>query len=299
MGLAIVNSIVQSESVGGKVDVWSEEGAGTEIKVTFTAEIPENAESLKFDMEPVKFEDPRCPARVTLAGFKLEHRGIRLLHSVIKSNLEFWGFECVQNEGASSDIVILDENPSLVAAATEDRDIRQSFVILSSARGDPKLMTIANEHERIGGFCRIIYKPGGPRRLMGVLKLALHAVTIARTRGPVQTSPGSRPVEVEHILGTKLPRRNSEETTMPPPAHPLRPSMGPRSASAYPSTAAFSALPTTVEMEEQLDPETVAPTITVGTGGSLLKSSLGTIDAQEHRFRVLVIEDNSILRNLL
>lgn len=39
-------------------------------------------------------------------------------------------------------------------------------------------------------------------------------------------------------------------------------------------------------------------TINVGAGGTLLKSSVGTLDRQG-RVRVLVVEDNQILRDLL
>ena len=41
-----------------------------------------------------------------------------------------------------------------------------------------------------------------------------------------------------------------------------------------------------------------SPPIAVGSGGTLLKSSVGTLDAKKP-VRVLVVEDNTILRNLL
>jgi len=42
-----------------------------------------------------------------------------------------------------------------------------------------------------------------------------------------------------------------------------------------------------------------SPTIPVGdTGGSLLKSSIGALESRKN-VRVLVVEDNNILRNLL
>jgi len=67
----------------------------------------------------------------------------------------------------------------------------------------------------------------------------------------------------------------------------------------------WTALTTTSEKDEVASSsgsDTSSPltaTISVGTGASLLKSSVGTIDPQHHQFRVLVVEDNSILRNLL
>ena len=57
MGLAIVNSIIRSRGIDGKVDVWSAEGVGTEIKVTFSAEAVEDAESSNCDAELVKVYD--------------------------------------------------------------------------------------------------------------------------------------------------------------------------------------------------------------------------------------------------
>jgi len=45
-------------------------------------------------------------------------------------------------------------------------------------------------------------------------------------------------------------------------------------------------------------PDSLNPTISIGTGGILLKSSVGTL-AADARARVLVVEDNHILRELL
>jgi hypothetical protein len=77
--------------------------------------------------------------------------------------------------------------------------------------------------------------------------------------------------------------------------------MGLRSTTT-PSMAS-NVLPPTVESDEAPSSPalngTATSTVSVGTGGTLLKSSVGTIDTTEHQFRVLVVEDNSILRNLL
>ncbi|KAJ7860840.1 hypothetical protein B0H14DRAFT_3863648 [Mycena olivaceomarginata] len=78
--IAIVNSIVKSESVNGKVDIWSEEGFGTEIKVTFTAQIPVD-EATAPEVEPFKFDDPIHPVTVSLVGFEDEHKGVQLLYN--------------------------------------------------------------------------------------------------------------------------------------------------------------------------------------------------------------------------
>ncbi|KAF8896214.1 hypothetical protein BD779DRAFT_1668047 [Infundibulicybe gibba] len=313
LGLAIVNSIVQSESVGGKVDVWSEEGAGTEIKVTFYAEALDDNEDAATEMEPFKFDDLSKIPTISLVGFDdTEHKGTQLLSTVLQTYLTaWWGFK-VDMESVTGDIVIINTDPSPIVTATEERDTSRPFIILSSARGNPAVMAIASEHERIGGFCRIIYKPGGPSRLRSILKLCVHTLNIgSRSRGPSpqgqhnsdSPQPTVTPDERErHTAPSPIPRRNSEESRLWPRAYPPRPSMTPRSTTAHPFTASWQVLPPTAEKVTMPEVDTTIPTIPtvdVGTSGTLLKSSIGTIDMKERQFRVLVVEDNSILRNLL
>jgi hypothetical protein len=61
----------------------------------------------------------------------------------------------------------------------------------------------------------------------------------------------------------------------------------------------WRSLSSTAEAAEIVDPDSVIPTITVGASGSLLKSAIGSVDTTDRKFRVLVVEDNNILRNLL
>ena len=314
LGLAIVNSIVTSESVGGKVDVWSEEGVGTEIKVTFHAERSEDNDESAPSVNPpwFKFDDPYHPPTVSLVGFDSEHRGVQLLRSVLKNYLvSWWGFDYRAPGGGYGDIIILNEDVGPVVEATERRDISRPFILLSSSRGSPSVMSVVSEHELIGGFCRVVYKPGGPSRIRSVLKLCLHALKISSgcvTPG-MTTRSFNEHDQVSHsafAVGGPLfsaanipPRRNSSEEAMR--LH-RRPSMSPRSMTIHPNSSlawartAMSAMP---EAEERPDPDTVEPTIAVGSGGTLLKSSVGTIQSKEHKVRILVVEDNSILRNLL
>ncbi|KAF8968010.1 hypothetical protein BDZ97DRAFT_1800465 [Flammula alnicola] len=304
LGLAIVSSIVTSENVGGKVDVWSEEGVGTEIKVTFPAEIPEIDHKLHApEMEPFRVDESDTLPTVSLIGFSNPHKGIQLLNEVLRTYLtSWWGFQIVDD----GDIVILNDDPAPVVAATERHDTSRSFIILSAARGNPTIMAIASEHERIGGFCRILYKPGGPSRLRVILKLSVHALKIGRSRGAslpgsvngdsVQESVDSN-IPERSVSGSSIPRRNSVETPSRSHTHPHRPGMGPRSTTANPVPLKWRLLPTS-ESGEVPDPDTTVPTIVLGSGGTLLKSSVGSL-GPESLFRVLVVEDNSILRNLL
>jgi hypothetical protein len=315
LGLAIVNSIVQSESVGGKVDVWSEEGEGTEIKVTFTAEPVQD--SGEFDYGSMKFDDPSKPPTVSLVGFDLEHKGLRLLYEVLTTYLvSWWGFQINPEDGSLGDIVIVNDDPSPVVTATAAKDTSRPFIILSASRGSPKIMTIASDHERIGGFCRIVYKPGGPSRLCSVLKLCLHALKISaqsRSSSSAGTVKGGESVrdsstpEVEEGLASlvAIPRRHSEGRSSWP-NRSNRPPMFARSSTALPVSSGWNTLASTLENDEPPKGSSNAnaghsptSTISIGSGGTLLKSSIGTINTSERRFRILVVEDNSILRNLL
>ena len=309
LGLAIVNSIVTSTSVGGKVEVWSEEGVGTEIKVTFFSERPDGDDGILPDMEPLKLDGQDDHPTVSLVGFDTPHQGTKLLRRVLHTYLtSWWGFELHTGDDYG-DIVILNDDPSPVFAATERRDTSRPFIILSAMRGNPTVMAIANEHERIGGFCRILYKPGGPSRLRAILKLSLHAFKIgSRSGASSQQSPriGAHVRNIpsvdeteRSVPGASIPRRHSEESHLRSHRHPTRPAMSQRSTTAKPGAAPWQSLSSTAEATETADPDTAVPTITVGPCGSLLKSSVGTVGMTDRKFRVLVVEDNSILRNLL
>ncbi|KAF7375159.1 Histidine kinase [Mycena sanguinolenta] len=298
LGLAIVNSIVKSEGVKGKVDVWSEENLGTELKVTFTAQIAGDDEVTAPEMESFKFEDPTHPVSVSLVGFEDEHKGVQLLHNVLQTYLvSWWGFEVRTSAHPYGEIVILNEDVEPVKRATAERSTSRPFIVLSTLRGNPVVMAIASEHERIGGFCRIIYKPGGPSRLHALLKLCLHAINIGRSG---ESSPHQ---EIEEPVMTiaHVPRRNSEEAKTA--LAPSRPKLSPRSSTAHPlTTLSWKTLSSTAETEEPpIEEGEGDPTVSIGATGTLLRSSMstGSINSEERRFRVLVVEDNSILRNLL
>jgi len=304
LGLAIVSSIVTSETVRGKVDVWSEEGTGTEIKVTFLAGCSEGDNyHTTPEMEPFNVDGTPLPT-VSLIGFGGPHKGTRLLNNVIRTYLTtWWGFQIYPGP-EYGDIVILNEDPAPVVAATERRDTSHPFVILSAARGSPAIMSIASEHERIGGFCRILYKPGGPSRLRAVLKLCNHALKIGSSRLP---SPTLNDNSIHPVIsgertgsGSNVPRRNSEEShSFTRSTGARRPVMTPRSSTAHPVPVAGRISPPTLRSNEAVDLDNTDTTVTVGSGGTLLRSSIGSMDKSPHRSRVLVVEDNSILRNLL
>ncbi|OJT04860.1 Sensor histidine kinase AruS [Trametes pubescens] len=318
LGLAIVNSIVRSPSVDGKVDVWSAEGVGTEIKVTFNAEAVDSpSEPTSFASELAKVLEHGQRPTISLLAFDESIRGVQLLRKVLKQYIESdWGFTLTDDDSAG-DIVIVNEDPTPVTAAIEAKDAARPFIILSSARGDPRLMAIVNEYEHIGGFCRIVYKPVGPCRLVSALKLSLHALNIGQAPRPTPSlhQPAHRPESPSRSSSFDLPEgghfagKYSEEATGDSTSAFLqRPPLGPRAVTAHP-LASWAHMPSTAEQDEselesapnspQMSPIPSSSTISVGMGGTLLKSSVNTVIEPNGPPRVLVVEDNSILRNLL
>jgi len=309
LGLAIVNSIVRSSSVEGKVDVWSSENVGTDIKISFMAQAVEDMEGSPVLTELWRNEDFARPPSVSLVGFNVAHRGIELLRNVLLGYLQAWWNFLVLPDGSDElgDIVIVNEDPSYVAKAVASKDISRPMILLSSFRGDPHLMSIVTDFENVGGFCRVLYKPGGPSRLHSGLKLCIRSLLIGqRSRVPSMRGGLSRPQADPVPSMVNGPKRHNSD--MDSPGYP-RPSLGPRSITVE------SRLGTTLgdiqRMAMQaLPPDSPttpspgsdgrgSPTIAVGTGGILLKSSIGTVDSTTMRARVLVVEDNRILRDLL
>ncbi|KAG9104974.1 His Kinase A domain containing protein [Ceratobasidium sp. 370] len=164
LGLAIVNSIVRSETVDGQVDVWSQEGVGTEIKISFDVEeIP--AGGADTSLTSGSFDN----LRVCLLGFS-QHRGQQELRSIIFNMLtEWWGANVVEDTSDAS-IVLINEDARFLSELIDEQEFSKPVVLFSSARGDQRVMTVVKTFERSGGCCRIIFKPGGPSRLFSALQ---------------------------------------------------------------------------------------------------------------------------------
>ena len=308
LGLAIVNSIVRSSSVEGKVDVWSSENVGTDIKISFMAQTVEDVEESHVLSELWRTEDFARPPSVSLIGFDVTYRGIELLRDVLVGYMQtWWGLE-VLPDGSDElgDIVIVNEDPSYVAQAVANKDISRPMVLLSSVRGDPHLMSIVTDFENVGGFCRVLYKPGGPSRLHSGLKLCIRSLLIGqRSRVPSMRGNLSRSQaeKVVPLMASGPKRHNSDMDSH----GGARPSLGPRSITIESRLEIARENVPKMQIPPQDSPRTPSPssdgrnspTITVGTGGILLKSSIGTVDSTTLRARVLVVEDNRILRDLL
>jgi hypothetical protein len=314
LGLAIVNGIVQSKGVDGKVDVWSAENVGTETKVTFCAEIVEEDEPSPKVSDTLNQGPDRV--KVSLVGFEDPHRGVQLLCRVLAHYLvSWWGFR-IAPPGSLGEIVIANEDLSALQLAIEQRDTRRPFIVLTVSRGERHLTTTVTEFERLGGFCRILYKPSGPSRLRQVLKLCMHALKISRRSSPApDISPhhsNSSLSSLSHPPGGVARRYSEEPGSAAGHSDVRRPTLGPRSITVHP-VASWSGMPAHEEEDDvplegaqlsrmrSLSQSQIAssPTIPVGdTGGSLLRSSVGALGSRKN-VRVLVVEDNSILRNLL
>ena len=310
LGLAIVNSIVRSSSVEGKVDVWSSENVGTDIKISFMAQTVEGTEGSPVLSEIWKTEDFARPPSVSLVGFNAAHRGIELLRSVLVGYLQAWWNFVVLPDGSGGlgDIIIVNEDPSYIAEATASKDVSRPMILLSSVRGDPHLMSVVTDFEKVGGFCRVLYKPGGPSRLHAGLKLCVRSLSIGqRSRVPSMHGSLSR-TQAERVVPpiAHWPKRhNSDLDNSVDP----RPPLGPRSftiesrsgmtSGDTPKMVAQPPVPNPPRTPSPTLDGRNSPTVKVGTGGILLKSSIGTVDSSTLRARVLVVEDNHILRDLL
>lgn len=310
LGLAIVNSIIRSSSVEGKVEVWSSESVGTDIKISFMAQTVEETEGSPVFSELWKTEDFARPPSVSLVGFDVAHRGIELLKNVLVGYLQTW-WNLVVLPGESDelgDIVIVNEDPSYVADAAAKKDVSRPMILLSSVRGDLHLMSVVTDFEKVGGFCRVLYKPGGPSRLHAGLKLCIRSLLIGQ-RSRVSSLRGNLTrTQAEKVVPSIVnwPKRHNSD--LDSSADP-RPPLGPRSITfESPLRTTSGDEPKTTMPPPPPNPSRTPsptpdgrnnPTVTVGMGGILLKSSIGTVDSSTLRARVLVVEDNSILRDLL
>ena len=315
-----MNSIVRSKSVDGKVDVWSAEGVGTEIKVTFSAEAVLDSEATTYDAELARAYESLGRPTISLFGFDDAHRGVQLLRSVIATYLaKRFNFTLADNP-ESGDIVVVNEDYAYLARVIREKRSKKPFIILSSNRGDPHLMNLVGEYEKLGGFCRVVYKPAGPCRITAQLKLCLHALNITKSARPSRNTSRedlATSLSIRESLSdpndpasslVPLPRRYSEESGQNKLAH-IRPPLGPRAATVLPLSTWSHLSPTTEQDEPREQNHTPlspafnqspsSPTIAIGTGGTLLKSSANTLQQRDMPIRVLVVEDNAILRNLL
>lgn len=292
----------------------SEEGIGTEIKVTFEAEpVKSSTMSPVVTWESINTDIGigHMPT-ISLLGFDENHEGTQLLRSVVLSYLiSSWGFTI--HEGPDlGDIVIVNEDVNTVIHATESKNISRPYIVFTRSRGNPTFTSITNGFELIGGFCRFMHKPGGPARLQSIVKMCLSFLKLGK-RSTDGAHPSEDPESIENWAvtdgqptgsGFVQPTRRGSENSH----YPSRPVMNTRSSTAYPVVPTWGSRmpeesdpPTSVQPEPQtqeFDP-TADTTISVGNEGTLLRSSVGALQMTPQRSKVLVVEDNVLIRDLL
>lgn len=320
LGLAIVNSI--GTSLGGKLDVWSAEGVGTEIRLIMQVDA-----IAKDEERPIV--SPPHSITVNMLGFSQDHKGVLLLKETMVNYLvDWWAFGVVGDEDITAgDILFINEDIAIINDLTAARQFNRPVVLLTSRRGDESVMAATNEFEKFGGWCRIVFKPSGPIRLEHAFRTAASKLDVLRRSPPssagysslsFRTAPSTAshsgsatasPINTPrdegdlHLTPTPmsvLTRRRSEEVEA---KH--RPPLGTRS-STYTSTTLRqeSQPPLPLEDDEIAEPGPSGSSppqtlVTIAEDGSvMLKSVLGTT-TPERRLVVLLVDDNSINRNLL
>jgi signal transduction histidine kinase len=218
LGLAIVNSIVRSESVNGKVDVWSSEGLGTEIKI-----------SLNVDLETGEISDEADPhgssvdqalpwnegamfgkeMTVSMANFRLEHRGSKLNQELVASYLQWWAFELLPDDSEElGEVIIADEEGPLLRQLLERNDTSRAVLILSTSRV-PRPSSAMSAYQKAGGFVQMVFKPVGPERLQAALRAGVKALT--RSTPSQETTRSVRSDYFSPPLSPHRPRSPSSE----------------------------------------------------------------------------------------
>ncbi|KAG9127245.1 His Kinase A domain containing protein [Ceratobasidium sp. 392] len=289
LGLAIVNSIVRSETVDGQVDVWSQEGVGTEIKISFDVEeIP--AGDADASLSSGQFES----LKICLLGFS-QHRGQQELRSIIVNMLANWWGATITEDISDASVILVNEDVQFLSDQIDKQEFLKPVVLLSSGRGDQRIMSVVKAFERSGGCCRLIFKPGGPSRLFAAMQDCtqfcagnIHAVPGVHE---LPGSPGSSSLAES--------KANSYRATSPRLSSSLS---SPRPELRDDYDTSHSSLHETLrcndepQRERSLSDFSIVPL--ADEGSVMLESVTGSLNAVK-RPRVLVVEDNPINRNLL
>jgi hypothetical protein len=146
------------------VDVWSQEGVGTEIKISFDVEeLPSSGADVS--LVSGKFDH----LDVCMAGFS-PHRGEQQLRSTIATVLTDWWGVTLVDDAYRAEVLLVNEDVQILSNLVSQQEFSRPVILLTSARGDQRTMSIVRSFERSGGFCRLLFKPGGPSRLFNALQ---------------------------------------------------------------------------------------------------------------------------------
>lgn len=144
------------------VDVWSQEGVGTEIKISF------DVEEIKPGAADVCLRGRFDGLSVCMLGFS-SHRGQQELHSTLSTVLKDWWGVSLTDSINGAGVLLVNEDIQFLSDLVTNQQFSIPVILLTSARGDQRMMGIVKSFERSGGFCRLIFKPGGPSRLFTAL----------------------------------------------------------------------------------------------------------------------------------
>lgn len=310
LGLAIVNSIVRSDNVNGKVDVWSSEGMGTEIRVSFDAEvIDEEEDSSSASSVTSTTSSLGRGLSLTLLAFDVGHRGHMLSLEVLGAYAAAWHFE-LKEEG---DILVINEDEAVLERIS---NVHRPIIFLITQR-IPEVTSVRDSINQVGGSCQLLYKPIGPHAFRKALQRATDWMT-EQTGGRPSLSRGDSGVSQESLesnstvselshrrferpaLDSRLPltRRRSEEKEQ----QASRPVMAPRGVTYHVSRRVTP----DEEPVSQVSPNLSSPTSSISTisladGGVMLKAAAVPPEAprRDRVARIMVVEDNVINRRVL
>jgi len=176
------------------------------------------------------------------------------------------------------------------------------------------VVAVADAYERSGGLITVVFKPGGPSRILKALKLCLNDLDLRR-RGTVTRSTSESLIqsrenvspEARDMLASVL--SGSSSLRIRPPGSATRPNfMRSRTESG---DLRFGTPQSPLRPESSLSndemgrgdvsagsPESPRSMVSVGNGGVMARSAVASATAMR-KARVLVVEDNPINRRVL
>jgi len=312
LGLAIVNSIVRSDTVNGKVDVWSSEGMGTEIRVSFEAEvIDEEEDSSSASSSTSTTLSLGRGSSLSFLAFDTQHRGNMLGLEVLGAYAAAWLFE-LKDDG---DIVVINEDETLLSG---NMNLNRPILLLLTQR-TAGASAIKAHVNKAGGFCQLLFKPVGPQAFRTALQTAVNWIeqqtentrrpSLSRNEsGESQESQESNSTisELSSFRFDKSPqnsrmpltRRRSEEKEQPA----ARPAMAPRGVTYHaPRRVMSDEEPLSQGSPILSSPSSTISTVSLADGGVMLKAAAVPTEAPRkgRTARIMVVEDNHINRRVM
>lgn len=293
--------------------------------MTIETELPSRSKTERSDSVTLMVEKLSL-ARIEMVGFDPNVSGQKLLRDVLSSYLINWWDASIADIRADSNILLINEDVSVLHAIVRFQDIMRPVVLLTTSRGDDVLSSVLGSLDSLGGFCRVVFKPCRPSHLFAAIKDCVKALA----RGPIPSpdsvaSSVTRPItqqrnflfsdedeprdqELQTATGNSsngfpfpsprqsVLRRRSDEVPIK-----RRPVMSARSATFVSSRSKqpMATTPSSVQVPSVPHSPSEPPgTVALADGSSLvLKSVRGSITRTSPR--VLIVEDNNVNRSLL